>query len=112
MGNPYVTLIMAANMNDFDARMAEMRNAYMTALIAALRLVAGGAWVVARSALRPVTALAQTAKRVTARTFHVEGVGLGLSSSREIIRAHGGELGIKAGDGNLPQFAVSSHVNA
>lgn len=66
MGNPYMTLILAANMEDFDARMARLRNMYFTTLVAVLALVAGGAWFVARRALRPVTALTQTAERVTA----------------------------------------------
>ena len=39
----------------------------MSRLVAVLLLVAGGAWLVARRALRPVTALTQTAERVTAR---------------------------------------------
>ncbi len=67
MGNPYVTLILAANMDEFDARMARLRNVYFTTLIAVLALVAGGSWLVARRALRPVTALTETAARVTAR---------------------------------------------
>ena len=67
MGNPYVTLIFGANTDDFDSRMAELRNIYLAALLVALLLVAGGAWLVARRALRPVTALTQTAERVTAR---------------------------------------------
>ncbi len=67
MGNPYVTLILAANMDEFDARMMRLRNVYFTTLIAVLALVAGGSWLVARRALRPVTALTETAARVTAR---------------------------------------------
>ena len=67
MGNPYVTLILAANLDDFDSRMAELRNTYLTTLVVVLGLVAGGAWLVARRALRPVTALTQIAERVTAR---------------------------------------------
>ena len=67
MGNPYMTLIVAANMDDFEARMARLRNLYFTTVVAVLALVAGGAWFVARRALRPVTALTQTAERVTAR---------------------------------------------
>ncbi len=47
--------------------MEELRNTYLSALIVVLALVAGGAWFVARRALRPVTALTQTAERVTAR---------------------------------------------
>ncbi|MEY4386977.1 MAG: hypothetical protein RLY20_2260 [Verrucomicrobiota bacterium] len=67
MGNPYVTLILAANMDEFDARMTGLRTVYFTTLIAVLALVAGGSWLVARRALRPVTALTETAARVTAR---------------------------------------------
>ncbi len=67
MGNPYVTLILAADLDDFDSRMAGLRNTYLVALFTILLLVAGGAWLVARRALRPVTALTQTAERVTAR---------------------------------------------
>ncbi len=66
LGNPYMTLILAANLDDFEARMAKLRNTYFTTLIPVLALVAGGAWFVARRALRPVTALTQTAERVTA----------------------------------------------
>jgi heavy metal sensor kinase len=54
-------------MDDFDSRMAELRNTYFTTLVVVLALVAGGSWFVARRALRPVTALTQTAERVTAR---------------------------------------------
>jgi two-component system, OmpR family, heavy metal sensor histidine kinase CusS len=67
MGNPYITLILAANLEDFEARMAGLRNTYLATLVVVLLLVAGGAWFVARRALRPVTALTQTAERVTAR---------------------------------------------
>jgi heavy metal sensor kinase len=67
MGNPYVTLILAADMGEFNDRMAELRNTYLAALSAVLVLVAGSGWFIARRALRPVTALTQTAERVTAR---------------------------------------------
>jgi two-component system heavy metal sensor histidine kinase CusS len=67
MGSPYVTLILGANMDDFDSRMNELRSSYLAALVVALFLVAGGAWLVARRALRPVTALTQTAEHVTAQ---------------------------------------------
>jgi heavy metal sensor kinase len=67
MGNPYMTLILGTNLDDFDSRMAELRNTYLAALIVVLSLVAGSAWLVARRALRPVTALTHTAESVTAR---------------------------------------------
>ena len=67
MGNPYVSLILAANMDEFDSRMAGLRNTCLAAALLGLLLVPGGAWLVSRRALRPVTALTQTAERITAR---------------------------------------------
>ena len=67
MGNPYVTLIMAADMDEFIDRMAALRNTYLVALAGVLLLVAGSAWLVARRALRPVAMLGQTIEQVTAR---------------------------------------------
>jgi heavy metal sensor kinase len=67
MGNPYVTLVLAADMGEFDARMAELRNTYLLALLAVLVLLAASAWLIAGRALRPVGALTQIAERVTAR---------------------------------------------
>ncbi len=67
MGNPYITLVLGADMGDFRSRMAELQSAYLLALLIVLLLVAGGAWWVARRALHPVTALTQIAEGVTAR---------------------------------------------
>ncbi len=67
MGNPYVTLVLAADMGEFKARMATVRNTYLVALAVDLLLVAGSAWIVARRALRPVTMLTEAAERVTAK---------------------------------------------
>ena len=67
MGNPYVTLILAADMGEFKDRMATLRNTYLVALAAVLLLVAGSAWLVAKRALRPVAMLTQTVEQVTAR---------------------------------------------
>jgi heavy metal sensor kinase len=67
LGNPYMTLVLGADMGDFHSRMAELRNAYLLALQVVLLLVAGGSWWLARRALRPVTALTQIAEGVTAR---------------------------------------------
>jgi len=67
MGNPYVTLVVVANLADFDARMTQLRRIHLATLVAGLALVAGGSWLIARRALRPVTALTHTAERVTVR---------------------------------------------
>jgi two-component system, OmpR family, heavy metal sensor histidine kinase CusS len=67
MGNPYVTLILGADINDFNARLHDLRKSFLTAMPVALLLVGFGAWVLAQRALRPITALTQTAERITAR---------------------------------------------
>ena len=67
MGNPYVTLILAADLGEFNDRMATLRNTYLVALAVVLLLVAGSAWLVAKRALRPVAMLTQTVEQVTAQ---------------------------------------------
>ena len=67
MGNPYVALILAADMDEFKDRMATLRNTYLVALSVVLLLVAGSAWLVAKRALRPVAMLTQTVEQVTAQ---------------------------------------------
>lgn len=67
MGNPYVVFVLGANLDEFDARMAEFRNTLLAALPCALVLAGLGAWFLAQRALRPVTALTETARHVTAR---------------------------------------------
>lgn len=42
-----------------------------------------------------------------ARNRRVDGVGLGLSLSREIVRAHGGELALDAADNGWTQFVMT-----
>jgi signal transduction histidine kinase len=41
-----------------------------------------------------------------AHSHHVEGVGLGLSVSREIARAHGGDLTLKSDAAGLVEFSL------
>jgi len=67
LGNPYVTLMLAADMGEFKDRMTTLRNTYLVALAFVLLLVAGSAWLVAKRALRPVAILTQTVERVTAQ---------------------------------------------
>lgn len=66
MGNPYVTFILGADIGEFNTRMTELRNTFLAALPVVLLLAAGGAWLVARRALNPVTSLTHIAERVTA----------------------------------------------
>lgn len=67
MGNPYVSLILGADIGEFNTGIAQIRRAYLATLPVALLLVAGGAWLIASHALRPVTALTETVERITAR---------------------------------------------
>lgn len=67
MGNPYATLVLGVDINEFNAGMAQLKQAYLAALLAALALASLGAWYLAQRALRPVEALARMAERVTAR---------------------------------------------
>ncbi len=67
MGNPYMTLVLGADLNEFMSGMTKLRNAYLAALPVVLLLVAAGSWWLAARALRPVTVLTQTAEQVTAK---------------------------------------------
>lgn len=67
MGSPYTTLVIAANIDEFNAELTQLRRRFLLALPIALLLVGGGAWYFAGRALRPVQTLTQAAERVTAR---------------------------------------------
>lgn len=67
LGNPYVNLVLCADMGDFKDRMAALGSTYLLTMLAVLVLVGASAWLIASRALRPVTALTYTAERVTAR---------------------------------------------
>lgn len=67
MGNPYMTMIIGADLNEFTAGMTQLRNAYLAAMLVVLVLVAAGAWLLANRALRPVSLLTQTVDKVTAK---------------------------------------------
>ncbi len=67
MGSPYTTLVLAANVDEFDAELAQLRTAFLAAAPVALVLIGAGAWLLARRALRPVELLTSAAERMTAR---------------------------------------------
>lgn|GEM_PF-110682 len=58
---------MAFNERAIDAEMAEVRNAFLLAIVPALLLIALGAWFVATRALKPVHQLEAAIRRVTAQ---------------------------------------------
>ncbi len=67
MGSPYTTLVLAANVDEFNAELRQLRQNFLTALPVALMLIGGGAWFFAGRALRPVLTLTKAAEGVTAR---------------------------------------------
>ena len=60
------TVRMARGFEDVEATVADVRDAYLTALPVLLALVAGGAWWLVRSALRPVQKISAAARQITA----------------------------------------------
>ena len=66
-GNPYTTLALAANLDELNADLAQLRRRFLLALPLVLLVVGAGAWWLAARALRPVEALTAAAERVTAR---------------------------------------------
>lgn len=67
MGSPYTTLVLAANVDEFNTELRQLRQNFLTALPIALILIGGGAWFFAGRALRPMLALTKAAEGVTAR---------------------------------------------
>ena len=66
-GNPYTTLLLAANLDELNADLSRLRLRLLLALPIALVLVGAGAWWLAARALRPVQTLTAAAERVTVR---------------------------------------------
>ncbi len=67
MGNPYNTLVLGMNIEQFNADMLRLQRACLLGLPMVLLLAGVSAWFLAQRALRPVSALTQMAERVTAR---------------------------------------------
>lgn len=67
MGNPYTTLLLAANLEDYNADLDRLRVRFLTALPVVLLVLVGGAWFLAARALQPVTLLTQAAERINER---------------------------------------------
>ncbi|MES2695063.1 MAG: ATP-binding protein [Verrucomicrobiota bacterium] len=67
LGNPYTTLVLAANLDELNQDLQQLRYRFLAAVPVALLLVGGGAWFFASRALRPVATLTRAAERVTAR---------------------------------------------
>lgn len=66
-GNPYVTLILAANLDELQTDLNRLRQRLLLALPVTLAVVGLGAWWLATRALRPIAALTRAAESVSAR---------------------------------------------
>ena len=66
-GNPYTTLVLAANLDELNLDLRQLRRRYLGVLPLVLILVGAGAWWLAARALRPVAALTRAAENITAR---------------------------------------------
>lgn len=66
-GNPYVTLVLAANLDELQADLNSLRQRLLLALPVVLAVVGAGAWWLATRALRPIAALTRAAESVSAR---------------------------------------------
>ena len=67
MGNPYLSLVIGADLKGLTNGMAKLRNAFAATLLLVLLLVGAGAWLLAERALRPVTTLTQAVEGINAR---------------------------------------------
>ena len=65
-GNPYTTLVVAANLDELNADLRRLRGRYLAALPLVLLVVGAGAWWLAARALRPVASLTRAAEAITA----------------------------------------------
>jgi heavy metal sensor kinase len=65
-GNPYTTLVIAANLDEMNLDLRRLGRRFLLALPAVLVVVGLGAWWFAARALRPVAALTRAAEGITA----------------------------------------------
>lgn len=65
-GNPYTTLILAANLDESTLDLQRLRNRSLAVLPLILLLVGVGAWWLAKRALGPVATLTRAAENITA----------------------------------------------
>lgn len=64
-GNPYTTLVLAANLDELNHDLVRLRQRYLAVLPVVLLVVAAAAWWLSTRALRPVAALTRAAEGIT-----------------------------------------------
>jgi two-component system, OmpR family, heavy metal sensor histidine kinase CusS len=69
MGSDRITIMVGVNMAAFYEDAHRYRRAFLGTVPIALLLLAGGGWIIARRALRPVALITRTAERITVRAL-------------------------------------------
>jgi two-component system, OmpR family, heavy metal sensor histidine kinase CusS len=70
MGSERVTMMVGINMAGFYEDAQLYRNAFFSILPIALLLLAGGGWLIAQRALKPVALITRTAEKITVRALN------------------------------------------
>ncbi len=70
MGSDRITMIVGVNMASFHEDAAAYRRAFLATVPIALILLAGGGWVIARGALKPISLITRTAEGITVRALN------------------------------------------
>ena len=70
MGNPMATLVIGVNLRELEDGMSDLRGADLVWAPLALALVAGGSWLLAGRALRPVGLLTDAVEAMDVRALH------------------------------------------
>ena len=84
MGNQYITILLGLNMEGFYQDADRFQKAFWSIAPLALLFLAGGGWVIAHRALKPVALITRTAEGITARSLD-QRIPL-TSSDRELSR--------------------------
>jgi heavy metal sensor kinase len=67
LGNDSVTIVIGANLAEYHREAARIRNAFLLVVPLGLLVLAGGGWLLAARALRPIALITRTAAGITAR---------------------------------------------
>lgn len=81
ISNTELTLYIGIDLGSYNARLFRLRIYYFGALFLVILLIGTGAYAIANRALKPVNAIAQTAKRITSKDLEQR-----IESSREFDR--------------------------
>lgn len=67
MGNKYITILIGMDLTGFHEEARRYQKIFLYSLPVALLLLAGGGWLIAHRALKPVAMIARTTEKITAR---------------------------------------------